>query len=85
MSSEQSGVGPAVVWPATSTITPGNRWDHIAARLGLNRMGHRVAPGLYALGDPSPNSLVFVTANYSLSFDALRSALAGRSAMKSII
>jgi len=36
-----------------------------------------VEPGLYALGDPTPNSPVFVTANYTLSFDALRSALTG--------
>jgi hypothetical protein len=36
-----------------------------------------VEPGLYALGHPTPESPVFVTANYTLSFDALRSALAG--------
>ena len=29
------------------------------------------------MGDPTPDSPVFVTANYTLSFDALRSALAG--------
>lgn len=34
-------------------------------------------PGLYALGNPTPESPVFVTANYRLSFDALRSALRG--------
>jgi hypothetical protein len=32
---------------------------------------------LYALGSPSVDSPVFVTANYTLSFDALRSALVG--------
>jgi hypothetical protein len=32
---------------------------------------------LYALGHPTPDSHVFVTANYTLSFDALRSSLAG--------
>jgi hypothetical protein len=36
-----------------------------------------VKPGLYALGIPRADSPVFVTANYTLSFDALRSALAG--------
>jgi len=40
-------------------------------------MGHIVKPGLYRLGDPTPDSLVFVSANYTLSFDAVRSALAG--------
>jgi hypothetical protein len=52
-----------------------NRWDHILARCGVNRSGHRVDPGLYALGSPAADSPVFVTANYTLSFDALRSAL----------
>jgi hypothetical protein len=61
----------------TSVITPANRWDHFLARWGVNRMGHRVEPGLYTLGHPTPDSPVFVSANYTLSFDALRSALVG--------
>jgi hypothetical protein len=65
------------VQPATSTITLANRWDHFLARWAVNRSGHRVEPGLYALGNPTADSPVFVTANYTLSFDALRSALAG--------
>jgi len=65
------------IQPTTSAITPANRWDHFLARLGVNRMRHRVTPGLYALGNPTPDSPVFVAANYTLSFDALRSALAG--------
>lgn len=43
-------------------------------------MDHRVDAGLYALGSPTGQSPVFVTANYSLSFDALRESLAGRDA-----
>ena len=43
-------------------------------------MGHRVEPDVYALGNPGKDSPVFVTANYSLSFDAVRAALAGRAA-----
>jgi hypothetical protein len=65
------------IQPTTSVITLANRWDHFLARWGVNRSGHRVEPGLYALGDPTGDSPVFVTANYTLSFDALRSALAG--------
>jgi hypothetical protein len=61
----------------TSTITPTNRWDHFLARWGVKRNQHVVEPGLYALGNPGADSPVFVTANYTLSFDALRSALAG--------
>ncbi len=60
-----------------SEIAWANHWDHFLARIGVNRMGHRVKPGLCALGNPSPNSSVFVTANYTLSFDALRSSLKG--------
>jgi hypothetical protein len=43
----------------------------------VKRNEHRVEPGLYALGKPTPDSPVFVSANYSLSFDALRSSLEG--------
>jgi hypothetical protein len=61
----------------TSTLTFPNRLDHFLARWGVNRMGHIVEPGLYRLGNPTPDSLVFVSANYTLSFDAVRFALAG--------
>jgi len=60
-----------------STITFANHLDHFLARWGVNRMGHRVEPGLYRLGNPTPDSPVFASANYTLSFDALRSALTG--------
>jgi hypothetical protein len=43
-------------------------------------MGHIVGPGLYRLGEATPDSPVFASANYTLSFDALRSALGGRDA-----
>ena len=61
----------------TSTLTFANQWDHFLARWAVNRMGHLVEPGLYAIGNPTKDSPVFVTANYTLSFDALRSSLAG--------
>ena len=60
-----------------SIITSTNRLDHFLARWGMNRMGHRVEPGLYRLGNPISESPVFASANYTLSFDAVRSALAG--------
>ncbi|MFZ1898274.1 MAG: mercury methylation corrinoid protein HgcA [Methanoregula sp.] len=73
--------GPAPeIRTATSIITPASRWDHFAAQWGINRMGHTVAPGLYRLGHPKADSPVFASANYTLSFDALRSALAGTDA-----
>jgi hypothetical protein len=63
-----------------STLSLADRIDHFLARWGVNRMGHLVKPGLYRLGDPTPDSPVFVSANYTLSFDALRSALQGTDA-----
>ncbi len=62
---------------ATSEITASNRLDHLVARLGVRRSEHHVESGLYALGEPTKDSPVFASANYSLSFDALRSSLAG--------
>jgi hypothetical protein len=52
--------------------------DHIGtirARIGIARNQHKINPGLYCVGDPEPNSPVFVTANYKLSFDSLRKEL----------
>ena len=43
-------------------------------------MRYTVDPGLYALGNPDHESPVLVTANYKLSFDALRAVLPGRAA-----
>jgi hypothetical protein len=60
-----------------STITFANRLDHFLARWGWKRESHRVEPGLYRLGNPNPDSPAFASANYTLSFDALRSALTG--------
>jgi len=56
-------------------ITWRDRLDHYLARWGYKRGQHRVAPGLYAVGQPRETSPVLVTANYTLSFDAVRSVL----------
>jgi hypothetical protein len=50
------------------------------ARLGAVRDDYKVAPGLYAVGYPDPGAPVVVTANYKLSFDAVRAALDGADA-----
>lgn len=68
---------PATMRTTISDLTFANHWDHFQARIGYKRGEHRVNPGLYKLGSPDENSPVFVSANYSLSFDALRSALKG--------
>jgi len=43
-------------------------------------MSYLVPPGLYAVGEPSPGDPVVVTANYKMSYDIVRRALAGRNA-----
>lgn len=60
-----------------SIIRSADHLDHVMARLGVNRMGHRVEPGLYRIGNPTEESPVFASANYTMSFDALRRSLAG--------
>ncbi len=54
--------------------------DHLGswkARWGVGRMRYQVQPGLYAAGNPTPDSPVLVTANYKLTFDRLRRELEG--------
>jgi len=71
---------------ATSTgvvprVTTSWAWrDRLGAckvRLNIGRMRYGVPPGLYAVGQPGPESPVLATANYKLTFDHLRCALAG--------
>ncbi|MHB9003486.1 MAG: mercury methylation corrinoid protein HgcA [Coriobacteriia bacterium] len=63
---------------ASTTLTLHDRVVAISARLNIRRMGRTVPVGLYRVGNPSPDSPVLVTANYRLSFDAVRSVLTGR-------
>ncbi len=63
------------IQPADSKLTFKNRLDHFIKHLGLFRGRNRITPGLYSMGSPVEDSPVFVTANYTLSFDAVRSAL----------
>ena len=47
----------------------------IRARIGYARSQYRITPGLYAVGRPGPDAPFLVTANYKLSFDAVRYSL----------
>ena len=58
--------------------TARDRLGTCRARLGLDRNNYTVNPGLYAIGQPGPEAPVVVTANYKLTFDTVRFALAGR-------
>jgi hypothetical protein len=65
---------------AATKITFRDRLGTIQVRLGIRRNKYTVDPGLYAVGSPTAESNVFVTANYKMSFDSLRSVLDGRDA-----
>ncbi len=52
--------------------------DHLSTvlvRSNIGRNNYKVAPGLYAAGNPDENAPVLVSANYKLSFDHLRKEL----------
>ncbi len=52
--------------------------DHamsVLARFGIGRNSYGIAPGIYCTGTPAADSPVLVTANYKLTFDALRKEL----------
>jgi hypothetical protein len=72
-----SGNAQTVIKSTSSDITLANRRDHLMARLGVKREQHLIEPGLYTMGKPTKESPVFASANYTLSFDALRSTLHG--------
>jgi hypothetical protein len=67
--------------PVVATIlTSADRLGVLRVRLGINRGHYRIRPGLYAVGAPDDTAPVLVTANYKLSFDAVRRELEGRDA-----
>jgi hypothetical protein len=61
-------------------LTSADRLGVLRVRLGINRGHYRIRPGLYAVGTPDDTTPVLVTANYKLSFDAVRRELNGRNA-----
>jgi hypothetical protein len=71
-------LGQVPVVPAA--LTHADRVGGYRVRWGIGRYTYTVDPGLYALGAPDDRSPVLVSANYKLSFDALRRELAGRNA-----
>lgn len=71
----QTQAGPI---PQVSThLSRADRRGSLGARLGVGRNDYRIAPGLYMVGKPDAQAPVLVSANYKLSFDILRSHLAG--------
>lgn len=67
--------------PVVSTrLALHDRLGALLVRCDIGRMRYRVEPGLYAVGAPTADSPVLVTASYKLTFDALRRELDGLSA-----
>jgi hypothetical protein len=62
----------------TTALTFADRLGRWKARWGIGRMTYLVPAGLYAVGAPTPDDPVVVTANYKMSYDIVRSVLAGR-------
>ncbi|MEI6602291.1 MAG: mercury methylation corrinoid protein HgcA [Clostridia bacterium] len=66
-----------VVMTTTPFLNLQDRMGAWKARWGIGRMKFIVVPGVYGLGTPDAASPVLVTANYKMSFDALRKELVG--------
>jgi len=73
-----SAEGPVPV--AATVLRPSEKFAHIRARVTNFRMRFSVEPGLYAVGSPDRSSDIFISANYKMSFDILRSSLHGMNA-----
>ncbi len=65
------------IMTVSSRITFRDKLGSWGSRWGINRMRFSVAPGLYRLGKPTPDSPVFVTANYKMTFDLLQGFACG--------
>jgi hypothetical protein len=70
-------ISDAIVPVVSTTLSFRDFLGAVRVRWGISRDNYRVSPGLYAVGAPGLESDVFVTANYKLSFDALRKNLSG--------
>jgi hypothetical protein len=71
-------VGP--VPRVASTLSFCDHLGTIGTRTGFTRNDYKIIPGLYCTGAPTQEAPVLITANYKLSFDALRKELSGISA-----
>lgn len=62
---------------ASSTLTWRDTLARWALRWSVGRERAAIEPGLYRVGAPTPESPVFVTANYRMTFDLVRRDLLG--------
>lgn len=61
----------------SSSLSFNDHLGHFLFRVGINRSQLIVAPGIYAVGKPDNNSPVFISANFTMSFNLLRQSLSG--------
>ena len=61
----------------TPQLTFADKLGGCKARWAIARMKYTLEPGIYAVGNPTDQSPVLVSANYKLSFDFLRKELTG--------
>jgi hypothetical protein len=61
--------------PVSSHLNFKDHLSHLSFRLGINRENRTIDVGVYRVGTPDNNSPVFVSANFQMSFNKLRSAL----------
>lgn len=62
---------------AGTTLSATDRLGTLRIRSGIGRDRYAVDPGLYRIGEPGRDAPVLVTANYKLTFDHVRTHLAG--------
>jgi hypothetical protein len=74
---EEVEISGLTVYKADTRLTIKDTLGLWRVRLGIKRNSYKVKPGIYCTGNPGKDSLVFVSANYKLSFDTLRSNLNG--------
>ena len=70
-------IGGRFVPTVSTRLSARDRLGDWGVRFDIRRNDYKVAPGLYAVGDPIPSSPVLVTANYKLTFDEFRMGLGG--------
>ncbi|MCP4213014.1 MAG: acetyl-CoA synthase subunit gamma [bacterium] len=74
---DQHKVGAREIPLVSTTLTAADAWGNFKVRFSIGRMNYTIEPGLYGVGNPGKESPVLVSANYKLSFDALRKELKG--------
>ncbi len=68
---------PSLTKKVSTELSFQDKLESTLVRWGIGRMDHTIEPGIYSVNNPTKESPVLVSANYKLSFDALRKELKG--------